>query len=168
MSPPRPPSPSTIQTRPATATTSLAVITLAQIRSAQRALPAWQVVTRPSRPRIFYKTKLDRSKSTAFKMPPSKAEQKADKSYLSSAVQSLNPWGSRSATPTPSDHAEPASPAPAAAPSSDPRDHTIPQLYGQSLRNYPSDCPPLQVQWFHAVDVSLLNPNDSLFATAET
>ncbi|KAH8169509.1 DDHD domain-containing protein [Sarocladium implicatum] len=91
-------------------------------------------------------------------MPPAKVEQKADKSYLTSAVQSLNPWGSRSATPTPGDQPEPPSPASAVAPSSDPRDHTIPQLYGQSSRSYPSDCPPLQVQWFHAVDVPKRKP----------
>lgn len=90
--------------------------------------------------------------------PPTKPDQKADKSYLSSAVGSLNPWGSRSATPTPGDKAEPPSPASTVAPSNDPQDHSVPQLYGQSLRNYPTDCPPLRVQWFHAVDVPKRKP----------
>jgi hypothetical protein len=32
-------------------------------------------------------------------------------------------------------------------------------VYGRSLKRYPPDCPPLQVQWFHAVDVSRILPD---------
>lgn len=81
-------------------------------------------------------------------MPPGSAEKKAEKSYLASAVDSINPWaGSRSATPTPKD------PQPAAV-ASNTGDHVTNPFYGQSLGRYPPDCPPLKVKWFHAVDVS--------------
>lgn len=76
-------------------------------------------------------------------------EKKAEKGYLASAVDSLNPWGgSRSATstPTPKDPQQP--------PPAHPVDHTVNSFYGQSFKRYPPDCPPLKVQWFHAVDVS--------------
>lgn len=78
------------------------------------------------------------------------SEKKPEKSYLASAVDSINPWsGSRSSTPTPKDP----QPKPAAL---NPGDHTTNPFYGQSFKKYPSDCPPLKVQWFHAVDVSIL------------
>lgn len=75
---------------------------------------------------------------------------KPEKGYLSSAVDSLNPWASssRSSTPTPRD--------PQAGPVSAAQgDHSTTHLYGQSIRSYPRDCPPLNVLWFHATDVSL-------------
>ncbi|EAQ84615.1 hypothetical protein CHGG_08629 [Chaetomium globosum CBS 148.51] len=85
-------------------------------------------------------------------MPPGSAEKKAEKSYLASAVDSINPWaGSRSATPTPKD------PQPAAVPSN-PGDHVTNPFYGQSLGRYPSDCPSLKVKWFHAVDIPKRKP----------
>ncbi len=81
-------------------------------------------------------------------MPPGTAEKKAEKSYLASAVDSINPWGgSRTTTPTPKD------PQPAVVPPST-NDHATNPFYGQSLGRYPPDCPPLNVKWFHAVDVS--------------
>ena len=86
------------------------------------------------------------------KMPPGTSDKKPEKSYLSSAVDSINPWAtSRTTTPTPDDKRDettPASPATGAL-----GDHSIKPLYGQSFRTYPRDCPPLNVQWFHAVDV---------------
>ncbi|GAB1316289.1 hypothetical protein MFIFM68171_06499 [Madurella fahalii] len=85
-------------------------------------------------------------------MAPGSSDKKAEKSYLASAVDSINPWaGSRSATPTPKD------PQPFVAPSN-PGDHTTNPFYGQSLRRYPPDCPPLEVQWFHAVDIPKRKP----------
>lgn len=82
-------------------------------------------------------------------MAPGAGDKKAEKSYLASAVDSINPWaGSRSTTPTPKDP-----PQPTVAPSN-PGDHTTNPFYGQSFKRYPPDCPPLNVQWFHAVDVS--------------
>ena len=48
---------------------------------------------------------------------------------------------------------------PAPNPSKKADDHSINNIYGQSLRKYPPDCPPLNVMWFHAVDVSLTGPS---------
>ncbi|KAL2017862.1 hypothetical protein VTK56DRAFT_1607 [Thermocarpiscus australiensis] len=85
-------------------------------------------------------------------MAPGSGDKKAEKSYLASAVDSINPWaGNRSATPTPKD------PQPAVAPSNT-GDHATNPFYGQSFRRYPPDCPPLNVQWFHAVDVPKRKP----------
>ncbi|KPM44652.1 hypothetical protein AK830_g1935 [Neonectria ditissima] len=83
-------------------------------------------------------------------MAPAQPEKKAEQSYLSSAVNSINPWASsRSTTPTQSGKTEQKPPA---APAN-PDDHSTTHLYGQSFKTYPPDCPPLKVQWFHAVDV---------------
>lgn len=83
-------------------------------------------------------------------MAPGGADRKAEKSYLSSAVDSINPWsGSRSSTPTPRDPP----PQPVSAPTARPGDHSITHLYGQSTKSYPADCPPLNVLWYHATDV---------------
>ncbi|KAM4065932.1 DDHD domain-containing protein [Hirsutella rhossiliensis] len=87
-------------------------------------------------------------------MPPDSADKKPEKSYLTSAVESINPWASsRTTTPTP-DNKPHEPPAPAGASG----DHSTTPLYGQSLRTYPKDCPPLDVQWFHAVDVPKRKP----------
>ncbi|KAF4966134.1 hypothetical protein FSARC_6133 [Fusarium sarcochroum] len=103
-------------------------------------------------------------------MAPGAADKKAEKSYLSSAVDSINPWAaSRSTTPTqkpkPEEETRPA-PAPDPA-SANPDDHSTTHLYGQSLRTYPSGCPPLKVQWFHAVDVPKRKPRLSKSAQPE-
>ncbi|KAL2144054.1 hypothetical protein VTI28DRAFT_9665 [Corynascus sepedonium] len=85
-------------------------------------------------------------------MAPGSAEKKVEKSYLASAVDSINPWaGSRSATPPPKD------PQPAVATSTS-TDHVTNPFYGQSLGRYPPDCPPLEVRWFHAVDIPKRKP----------
>ena len=141
------------QTRPSSCPS---IYKLALLRSGQRALPAWLACARPVRPVVGAAT-INRSRASTIRiMAPTNADQKADKSYLSSAVESLNPWGPRSTTPTPGgEKHEPPSPASTVAPSNDPQDHAVGQLYGQSVRRYPTDCPPLRVQWFHAVDVSL-------------
>ncbi|EEU45361.1 uncharacterized protein NECHADRAFT_104386 [Fusarium vanettenii 77-13-4] len=84
------------------------------------------------------------------------AEKKTEKSYLSSAVDSINPWASsRSTTPTQKAKPEEARPAPVP---SNPDDHATTHLYGQSFKSYPAGCPPLRVQWFHAVDVPKRKP----------
>ena len=87
-------------------------------------------------------------------------EKKAEKSYLSTAVDSINPWAAgrttdsgqpkRPTTPTPSSTPVPPS-------SGRPRDHSTNPLYGISWQSYPEDCPPLRVLWFHAVDVGATN-----------
>ncbi|GKU01556.1 ddhd protein [Fusarium langsethiae] len=90
-------------------------------------------------------------------MAPVATDKKTEKSYLSSAVDSINPWAaSRSTTPTQKPKAEQDSLL-AAAPAN-PDDHSTTHLYGQSFRTYPPGCPPLKVQWFHAVDVPKRKP----------
>jgi hypothetical protein len=87
-------------------------------------------------------------------MGPGLADKKAEKSYLSSAVESINPWAAkRTSSPASTLKKEDAVEPPPNKASSDPGDHATTHLYGLSLRNYPDDCPPLNVQWFHAVDV---------------
>ncbi|KAF3018189.1 hypothetical protein E8E14_011663 [Neopestalotiopsis sp. 37M] len=84
-------------------------------------------------------------------------EKKQEKSYFASAVESINPWNTnRSTTPTPKDKEMPPPPKPAPTKKAD--DHSSSTLYGQSFRKYPSDCPPLHVKWFHAVDVPKRKP----------
>ncbi|KAI1098681.1 DDHD domain-containing protein [Jackrogersella minutella] len=93
-----------------------------------------------------------------------KETKKVEKSYLATAVDSINPWTSnRSTTPTPKDAASkpkpipaPTIPAPAARKADD---HSTNTLYGQSFKKYPPECPPLNVLWFHAVDVPKRKPN---------
>lgn len=104
--------------------------------------------------------------STTDHGPPSndkngdkKGEKKPEKSYLASAVESINPWTtSRSSTPTQKDNPllpQPKSNSPP-APKAD--DHATNTLYGRSFKRYPADCPPLNVMWFHAVDVPKRKP----------
>ena len=91
-------------------------------------------------------------------MAPEASDKKAEKSYLTSAVDSINPWAGKRA-PSPSEAPETKrTEAPKAAKTPglvDPGDHSITHLYGQSFRTYPSDCPPLHVQWYHAIDVCI-------------
>ncbi|KAI1057343.1 hypothetical protein LB506_012980 [Fusarium annulatum] len=90
-------------------------------------------------------------------MAPGTAEKKVERSYLSSAVDSFNPWAaSRSTTPTQKTKNEQETST--VATSANPDDHSTTHIYGQSLRTYPSGCPPLKVQWFHAVDVPKRKP----------
>ncbi|KAI1271716.1 DDHD domain-containing protein [Xylaria sp. FL0933] len=88
-----------------------------------------------------------------------KVEKKPEKSYLASAVESINPWTtSRSTTPAPK---EPSSvPVPKAPPLRGQKadDHSTNTLYGLSFKKYPTDCPPLNVMWFHAVDIPKRKP----------
>ncbi|KAI0099519.1 DDHD domain-containing protein [Daldinia grandis] len=86
-----------------------------------------------------------------------KEVKKVEKSYLASAVDSINPWTTnRSTTPTPKD-VPPKTSKP--VPTRKAEDHSTNTLYGQSFRRYPLDCPPLNVMWFHAVDVPKRKPN---------
>ncbi|KAI1778022.1 DDHD domain-containing protein [Hypoxylon cercidicola] len=85
-----------------------------------------------------------------------KDAKKVEKSYLASAVDSINPWTtSRSTTPVPKD----APPKTKTAPTRKADDHSTNTLYGQSFKRYPPDCPPLNIMWFHAVDVPKRKPN---------
>ncbi|KAI0134104.1 DDHD domain-containing protein [Xylariales sp. AK1849] len=90
-----------------------------------------------------------------------KPDTKPEKSYLASAVESINPWTlSRSSTPAPKEKEKEVPPRTksASARSKTADDHSINTLYGQSFKRYPSDCPPLNVKWFHAVDVPKRKP----------
>ncbi|ROV96771.1 hypothetical protein VMCG_07887 [Cytospora schulzeri] len=84
----------------------------------------------------------------------SAADKKAEKSTWASAVDSINPWsGARSSTPAPKEPAPPPPPK-----TSNTGDHSTNPIYGISARRYPSDCPPLKVKWFHAIDVPKRKP----------
>lgn len=84
-------------------------------------------------------------------------EKKAEKSYLSSAVDSINPWAAgRGSNPTQQGQSPTPSPTPPIS-ADRPKDHSTNPLYGISWASYPKDCPPLNVLWFHAVDVSRCN-----------
>ncbi|KAF2435974.1 DDHD-domain-containing protein [Tothia fuscella] len=80
-----------------------------------------------------------------------------NKSYLS-GLPSFSPWGSRAPTPKPqikdsdSKSSEPGISAQRGG------DHTVSRRHRFSLRDYPRDCPPLSVQWYHAVDLPKRKP----------
>lgn len=94
--------------------------------------------------------------AASAKMCSNGNEKPAEKSYLSSAVDSINPWaGKPSASSLGAAKDGKSSPGPSRVAPVDPGDHSITHLYGQSSRTYPADCPPLNVQWFHAVDVCI-------------
>lgn len=100
-------------------------------------------------------------------MGPPAVEKKPEKTTL---LGSMNPWGgSGRSTPTPvmasSDSATNATgsaaaatyssstgPQPPAGTASTAPDHGTRSYYGRSFKRYPPGCPPLKVQWFHAVD----------------
>ncbi|KAF9766735.1 hypothetical protein IL306_000821, partial [Fusarium sp. DS 682] len=90
-------------------------------------------------------------------MTPGAAEKKVEKSYLSSAVDSINPWAASRST-TPAQKPKPEEEKSKVTAPANPDDHATTHLYGQSFRTYPSGCPPLKVQWFHAVDVPKRKP----------
>ncbi|KAI0407667.1 DDHD domain-containing protein [Xylaria palmicola] len=90
-----------------------------------------------------------------------RAERKLEKSYLASAVESINPWTtSRSTTPTPMSKDSTLLPQAKGgqSPAQKADDHSTNTLYGISLKKYPADCPPMNVMWFHAVDVPKRKP----------
>ena len=85
--------------------------------------------------------------------------------YLS-GLASYSPWGSRSSTPRlgPQDqniNNNNGGSKKADEPSFEPQrggDHSISRRHRLSLRQYPRDCPPLNVKWFHAVDIPKRKP----------
>ena len=87
-----------------------------------------------------------------------KPEKKPEKSYLASAVESINPWTGRSTTPAPKDNSSLPQPKPTPLSAQKADDHSTNHLYGLSFKKYPSDCPPMNVLWFHAVDVCIPEP----------
>jgi hypothetical protein len=78
--------------------------------------------------------------------------------YLS-GISSYSPWSSRSATPNPT-----AQEKRQGDPAFEPQrggDHSISKRHRLSLRKYPRDCPPLNVKWFHAVDIPKRKPQQA-------
>lgn len=95
--------------------------------------------------------RLDRRASRMESTPESKSE-KPEKSYLSTAVDSISPWGgSRSSTPKPASATVPGEGS--GLKHQRGGDHTTQNWHGFSSKRYPPDCPPLNARWFHAVDV---------------
>ncbi|KAH6713044.1 DDHD domain-containing protein [Leptodontidium sp. MPI-SDFR-AT-0119] len=88
--------------------------------------------------------------------PESKSE-KPEKSYLSTAVDSISPWGgSRSSTPKPASATVPGEGS--GLKHQRGGDHTTQNWHGFSSKRYPPDCPPLNARWFHAVDIPKRKP----------
>ncbi|KAF2199502.1 DDHD-domain-containing protein [Delitschia confertaspora ATCC 74209] len=77
--------------------------------------------------------------------------------FLSAGITALSPWGSRSATPKPPLGNDKEKETVAAVPRTGP-DHAINRRSRLSLKKYPSDCPPLVVRWYHAVDIPKRKP----------
>ena len=95
--------------------------------------------------------------------PESKPSENKQTSYLTAGISAFSPWSSRSASPKQDQESQVAQ-EPALA-STKGGDHTISHKHRLSLRKYPRDCPVLNVQWFHAVDVGCASPsleNDSV------
>ncbi|KAJ9648807.1 hypothetical protein H2199_000720 [Coniosporium tulheliwenetii] len=82
-----------------------------------------------------------------------------NKGYLATGLNALSPWGSRSATPKPGQTREDDGRASdAGLGTQQGGDHTVSRTHRLSLKKYPRDCPPLRVQWFHAVDIPKRKP----------
>lgn len=91
------------------------------------------------------------------------ADKKDKKTAGGTLLGAMNPWAVRSSSLGPASTADVksstgTSPPAAALPSATPGtsttpDHSTSSYYGRSTRRYPAGCPPLNVQWFHAIDV---------------
>lgn len=77
--------------------------------------------------------------------------------YLKSSLGKLSPW-TRSPSIAPS-KVKDGEPPEAVLQEQKGADHRVSTRHRLSLRKYPKDCPPLRVQWFHAVDVPKRRPN---------
>ena len=106
-------------------------------------------------------TKLKEAAQSSFVKGSNRADRKmsvpdSNKSYLSTGIggiSSLSPWGSRSGTPKPPDTKEGTEAKEAVFGTQRANDHTVSRKNRFSLKRYPRDCPPVTVQWYHAVDV---------------
>lgn len=92
--------------------------------------------------------------------PPS-ASNTAKTSYLSDTIASYTSWSGRTSAPKPEQKEKEPSEPPARRPN-------VPQGGDHSISSnrhrirpslYPRDCPKLEVQWFHAIDVAKRKPN---------
>jgi hypothetical protein len=94
---------------------------------------------------------LRRANDKKMESAPGNKPKPLEKSYLSAAVESISPWGgSRSTTPKAT---TPTFPGEGSGLKNHGGDHSTSHWPGWSAKNYPSDCPPLNTRWFHAVDV---------------
>lgn len=95
------------------------------------------------------------------------SNEKPEKSYLTAAVGSLNPWGSsRTATPDPFTSGN-AKDEGSGLKNQHGKDFRTPKRHGIGSRRYPPDCPPLNARWFYAVDVSSSSCTSSRGALAD-
>jgi hypothetical protein len=78
------------------------------------------------------------------------------KSYLPVSLGSFSPWGSRSTTPKPAQTEGTGRDGGLGRQKGG--DHTISHRHRLSLRQYPRDCPPLNVKWYYAVDIPKRKP----------
>ncbi|KAM3559293.1 hypothetical protein MY1884_003543 [Beauveria asiatica] len=80
-----------------------------------------------------------------------KSEESQEIPYWSSVLSSIGIWNT--AKPSANQSGKEAAEEANALKSKTLTDHLTTAFYGQSSRSYPKDCPLLEVQWFHAVDV---------------
>jgi hypothetical protein len=110
----------------------------------------------------FKKRAPDWLKTRAAGLGRQSASEMSDKpdarSTTLSGVTAFSPWGSRSTTPKPKENSDGDGDLAETAKGKHRQggDHAVSNRHRLSLRNYPKDCPPLLVQWYHAVDVRLL------------
>jgi hypothetical protein len=69
-------------------------------------------------------------------------------------LDSFSPWGaSRTSTPKPGEKPASDGASQSGLSQQNGSDHRVSNRHRLSIRNYPDDCPPLNVRWFYAVDV---------------
>lgn len=109
-----------------------------QTKSARRTLSFWNTEKQAGKSRLY----------DSMASPD-------NKSFLAGGINSWSPWSSRTATPKPpqAQHNE-AETQEHTVQAKRGGDHKVSSLQRLSMKNYPQDCPPLAVRWFHAVDVS--------------
>jgi hypothetical protein len=93
--------------------------------------------------------------------PEEKKPEEKTKTYLE-AISLYSPWASRSASPRPVEKPikeEKEAKVFDQASSQRGGDHKLSKRKPLSLKYYPRDCPKLDVQWFHAVDVAKRKPD---------
>ncbi|KAF2011943.1 DDHD-domain-containing protein [Aaosphaeria arxii CBS 175.79] len=81
--------------------------------------------------------------------------------FLSAGITAFSPWGSRSTTPKPpptTQNEEEDKSHASGMGTQRGGDHSVSRRPRLSLRKYPADCPPLNVRWFHAVDIPKRKP----------
>ena len=72
-------------------------------------------------------------------------------------LDSISPWASRASTPKPgqakADKVDERLSPSGISQQQQGGDHRISHRHRLSLKNYPEDCPPVNIRWFYAVDV---------------